>query len=198
MEEKLHITNTNADSAYATADGAVIRATKSGDYYAVTNDGSIVEYSLEVPAAYDITGWNIEGESWTAGTNKIYSEETLFDVHTVNTKVETVKTPFSVQLDTLTTWNNIPEIGRNVSGTAHYEASFNWDTSKADGAYLNFGDGFVSSMKVWINGVKVGGDASTNPTKIPASIVDGYEGKELSAGGVNWVKQKFSKVKTTF
>ncbi|MFD2796514.1 hypothetical protein ACFS27_23330 [Promicromonospora vindobonensis] len=32
-------------------------------------------------------------------------------------------------------------------------------------AYLDFGDTLESSMEVWINGRKVGGDVSTNPTK---------------------------------
>ncbi len=187
-EEKLHVTDTNAASAYMAEDGAVIRATKSGDYYAVTNDGSLNEYSLEVPAAYDITGWDLNVESWTAGTEKIYSEETIGDVHTVNTRVKTDKTDINVKLDKLTTWNNIPELGRNVSGLGHYEATFNWDASKADGAYIDFGDGFVSSMKVWINGQKVGGDVSQNPTKVPASVVENYAGTEQYTGGVNWVK----------
>ena len=102
--------------------------------------------------------------------------------------METIKTEINVQLETLDTWNNIPEIGQNVSGLGHYEATFNWDASAADGAYLNFGDTLESSMKVWINGQKVGGDVSQNPTKAPASIVEGYEGTEQYTGGVSWTK----------
>ena len=187
-EEKLHIVDTNAESAYAGEAGLVIRATESGDYYAQTSDGNTHEYTVEVPEAYDITGWDLTVESWTAGEDKIYSEEELFGVKTVNTTVETIKTEINVQLETLDTWNNIPEIGQNVSGLGHYEATFNWDASAADGAYLNFGDTLESSMKVWINGQKVGGDVSQNPTKAPASIVEGYEGTEQYTGGVSWTK----------
>ena len=43
-------------------------------------------------------------------------------------------------------------------------------------------------MKVWINGQKVGGDVSQNPTKVPVSVVENYAGTEQYTGGVNWVK----------
>lgn len=116
-----------------------------------------------------------------------------FGVKTVNTTVETVKTEINVQLEALDTWDNIPEIGKEVSGTGHYEATFNWDASAADGAYLDFGDHLEQAMEVWINGVKVGGDVSTNPTKAKQSVgveVDGVipEGKDEYTGGVNLIK----------
>ena len=188
-EEKFHVTATNADSAYVTEDGITVRATESGDYYAVVSDGSLMQYAIDVPAAYDITGWNLTVESWNKGENKIISEETIDGITTINTKYETTKTNIDVQLDKLTTWNNIPEVGKEVSGVGYYEATFNWDAAKADGAYINFGDEFVSAMKVWINGQKVGGDVSTNPTKLPRAIANGVtEGKELYSGGINWMK----------
>lgn len=40
--------------------------------------------------------------------------------------------------------------------------------------------------KVWINGQKVGGDISTNPTKAKLSIVEDQEGKDQYTGGINW------------
>ena len=78
-------------------------------------------------------------------------------------KTSTVKTPIAVELDTLTTWNNIPEVGKAVSGTGHYEATFNWDADAATGAYLDLGDTLESSMEVWINGKKVGGERQHQP-----------------------------------
>ena len=66
-EEKLHIVDTNAESAYAGEAGLVIRATESGDYYAQTSDGNTHEYTVEVPEAYDITGWDLTVESWDRG-----------------------------------------------------------------------------------------------------------------------------------
>src|SRR5207237_719744 len=81
-------------------------------------------------------------------------------VSTTNRKTSTIKTPISVQLDRLTTWDNIPAVGKGVSGTGHYEADFHWDASKATGAYLDFGDKLQAGMQVWINGQKVGGGGS--------------------------------------
>jgi hypothetical protein len=41
---------------------------------------------------------------------------------TTNRKTSTVRTPIEVELETLTTWDHSPEIGRAVSGTDNYEA----------------------------------------------------------------------------
>lgn len=113
-------------------------------------------------------------------------EETIDDVTTVNSHYETDKTPINVKLDTMTTWDNIPEVGDTISGNGVYKATFNWDASAADGAVLDLGDELVSTMKVWINGQKVGGDISTNPTKAKLSIVEDQEGKDQYTGGINW------------
>ncbi|MCL2164542.1 MAG: EF-hand domain-containing protein [Oscillospiraceae bacterium] len=48
-------------------------------------------------------------------------------------------------------------------------------------------------MRVWINSKKVGGEVSSNPTKVRRSVgvaIDGVipEGKELFTGGVSWTK----------
>ncbi|MDY3989529.1 MAG: hypothetical protein SOY88_09615 [Massilioclostridium sp.] len=186
--EKFHLTDTNAQSAFTTEDGPVIRATESGKYYASTSDGKSYTCDMEVPAPYDITNWDVTVESWTAGTDKIKSEETIGDVHTINTKMTTVKTDINVKLDTLTTWDNIAEVGKEVSGLGHYKATFQWDADAADGAYLNFGDTLNESMKVWINGVKVGGDVSTNPSKVTQDVSENHKGVDQYTGGINWIK----------
>lgn len=187
-EEKEHIISTDASSAYTEDGNLYVRATESGNYTVELSNGETETKTLNVPEAYDITNWNLTVESWTPGTDKIYSEETIGDVTTVNTKTVTDKTEISVQLDKLTTWDNIEEIGGNVSGLGHYEATFSWDATAASGAYLDFGDEFVSSMKVWINGKKVGGDISQNATKAKASIAEGAEGVDQYTGGINWIK----------
>ncbi|MCL2165567.1 MAG: hypothetical protein FWH55_14540, partial [Oscillospiraceae bacterium] len=76
----------------------------------------------------------------------------------------------SAQFNAMTTWNNIPGVGRDHSGYGRYEAASNWDAGAASGACLDLGNTFVGSMKVWINGEKVGGDISTNPTKTKRSV----------------------------
>ncbi|MFA4929721.1 MAG: Ig-like domain-containing protein, partial [Patulibacter sp.] len=102
----------------------------------------------------------------------------------------------------MTTWDKIPEVGKAVSGEGHYEASFDWDADSATGAYLDLGDTLQESMAVWINGTKVGGQASSNPTKATKdvggvgkpTIDDGtgnqvpLVGQDIDSGGISWTK----------
>ena len=75
----------------------------------------------------------------------------------------------------MTTWDQIPEVGMDVSGIATYEATFNWDAKAADGAMLDLGDTLVESLEVYINGTKVGG-------------VDSAEKPGTTTGGVSMTK----------
>ncbi|MEU4677898.1 glycosyl hydrolase [Micromonospora sp. NPDC023737] len=166
------IVSTNADSAYALPDGVVIRAKSSGILSTKLSNGKLYRSNVTVPAPYDITGWDLTVESWRPNSTErnLVRTETIDGLTSVNTLTSTVKTPINVHLDKLDTWNNIPQVGKAVSGTGHYEASFTWDASKASGAYLDFGDQLTESMKVWINGQKVGGQVSTNPTKVKKNV----------------------------
>lgn len=203
-DARLHIVSTDADSAHAVPDGVVIRASGSRVVTTKLSNGKRYSKRVSAPAAYDITNWNLTVESWrpngTAGD--LIRTEIIDGQTTVNRKTSTVKTPITVTLETLTTWNNIPAIGRAVSGTGHYQATFDWDADAASGAYLDFGDTLESSMKVWINGEKVGGDVSTNPTKVKRDVggvgkptIDDGTGRQVPlvgqdqyTGGVNWTK----------
>ncbi|MCL2164548.1 MAG: hypothetical protein FWH55_09195, partial [Oscillospiraceae bacterium] len=194
-DERLHIVETNAEAAYALPGSLVIRATVSGAYNTVLSNGASYQNSFSVPAPYDITNWELSVESWTANpvAGDLWRFETIGSLHTANRKTSTVKTPINVKLDKLTTWNNIPGVGREHSGLGHYFATFNWAADKADGAYLDFGATISDTMKVWINGQKVGGDACANPTKVRRSVgvaIDGVipEGKILYTGGVSWTR----------
>lgn len=155
--EDVHVVSADqADALFTTADGAVIlRATESGTYTATLSDGTAYTNTLVVAAPYDITGWDLIVEAWSASDERLTRTDTYTDSKG-NTSVEytydTVKTDTTVHLDKLTTWDRIPEIGQGASGTGHYTAQFNWD-GQADGAYLDFGS-LVNSMKVYINGVQ--------------------------------------------
>ncbi|WP_210502743.1 glycosyl hydrolase [Nocardioides xinjiangensis] len=201
--QQLHVTDTTADTAYATDKGVAVRATKSGNIATTLSNGKQYTDAVTVPGAYDITDWDLTVESWrpspTAGD--LSRTEVLDGVTTTNRKTSTVKTAIDVKLDKLTTWDNIPQVGKAVSGTGHYEATFDWDADTASGAYLDFGDQLEESMTVWINGTKVGGGVSTNPTKVrrdvggvgKPTIDDGtgnqvpLVGKDQYTGGVNWM-----------
>lgn len=202
--ERLHVVSTNADSAHATAGGVAVRATQSGAVTTELSDGTKHTDAVEVPHAYDITGWDLTVESWrpneTAGD--LVRSETVDGLQTTNRSTSTDITEIDVELSTLKAWDQIPEVGKAVSGTGHYEATFEWNADAAGGAYLDLGDTFESTMEVWINGRKVGGGVSTNPTKAAKdvggvgkpTIDDGtgqqvpLVGDDLYTGGVNWIK----------
>ncbi|MCI8497702.1 MAG: hypothetical protein HFE85_05595, partial [Clostridiales bacterium] len=151
--QDVHVVSTDMQRAYVKDGKIVVRTTESGTYSTQLSDGSSEQHTMDVPAAYDITGWNLRVESWTPG-EKVSRTETLpgSSVTTTEYAVTTKKTDIQVQLDKLTTWDKIPEVGKTVSGKGYYSAAFNWD-GKADGAYLDFGD-LTESMQVFINGKK--------------------------------------------
>jgi hypothetical protein len=198
---KLRVVSTNADSARAIPNGVSVRTTTSKNVTAQLSNGVSLQKDVTVPAPYDITGWDLTVQSWrpnvTAGD--LIRTETIGGLTTTNRFTSTVKTPINVQLGTLTTWDQIPSVGRGVSGTGRYAATFNWNAGSATGAYLDFGDKIEGGMKVWINGRKVGGQVSTNPTKVrkdvggvgKSTIGDGtgrqvpLVGKDLYTGGIN-------------
>ncbi|WP_156393653.1 glycosyl hydrolase [Nocardioides sp. Root140] len=202
-KEKLHIVSTDADSSYAVAKGVTVRATKSGEVTTELSNGKTYRDTVIVPDSYDITDWDLTVNSWRPSptVGDLVRTETVDGVTTTNRKTSTVTTPINVELDTLKTWNDIPEVGKAVSGTGHYEATFDWDADAASGAYLDFGDSLEESMDVWINGRKVGGRVSTNPTKVKRDVggvgkstIDDGTGRQVPlvgenqfTGGVNWM-----------
>lgn len=188
-KEKLHIIDTDIES-YVEKGKMYARATQSGLYEVKLSDGKTRIVEFEVPTSYEITDWKLNVESWTANNMLELSEETIGDLRTIVSKVGTQKTNIEVDLNKLKTWDKIPEVGINVSGLGHYEATFDWDTKVADGAYLDLGDAFVSSMKIWINDRKVGGDISQHPSKRPISIIENNKAVEEYTGGISWFKPK--------
>ena len=203
QEKDNTIKSTTAESSYMSDNGPVIRVTEAGTYETELNNGNSVSSEVEeVAAASDITGWTLDVTSWTAGDQVLSSVEKIGDVTTENKLTETRKTEIpGIKLDTLTTWDNIPEVGKEVSGTGVYTAEFEWDSTKADGAYIDFGDTLDQSMTVEINGVKVNGTESQNPTKKPVTVegtvynengeevaYEGTEGRVSYTGGINWDK----------
>ena len=196
------IASTDAPFAHMSDEGAVIRVVANGEYRTVLNDGAEITSTVEgLAEPADITGWTLDVTAWTASDEVLSSVEKIGDVITENklTATEYVEIP-DIHLDTLTTWDNIPEVGEEVSGTGVYTAEFEWDSSKADGAFIDFGGALDQAMTVEINGVKVGGAQSENPTKATKSVSGTYfdaEGNEIAfqgegrveyTGGVSWDK----------
>lgn len=100
---------------------------------------------------FSITNWTLAVESWTPSGEILLRTETLLGVQTTEYAVHTDKRQIDVTLDTLTTWDNISALGRDICGKAVYRASFVWDAHTADGAYLDFGS-IVQTLRVKING----------------------------------------------
>lgn len=202
---RTHIADTTADSARVD-DGVVsVRAGSSGTVTTELTNGERHEHAVVVPDSFDITDWHLTVDSWRPNetTGDLVRTETINGLTTTNRKTSTDITKIDVELETLTTWDQIPEVGKAVSGTGHYEATFEWDAEAASGAYLDFGSTLHESMKVWINGQKVGGDVSTNPTKVKADVggiggsatIDDGTGEQVPligqdqfTGGVSWTK----------
>ena len=202
-EKENTIKSTTAASSYMSDNGPVIRVTEAGTYETELNNGSKISTEVgEMALVSDIMNWNLDVTSWTAGEEVLSSVEKIGDVTTENKLTETKKTEITgIQLETLTTWDNIGEVGKEVSGTGVYTAEFEWDSTKADGAYIDFGDSFDQSMTVEINGVKVNGVESKNPTKKVTAVegtvfnengeevaYEGTEGRVQYTGGINWDK----------
>lgn len=197
------IMETDAALTYMSEDGPVIRVTENGTYETVMSDGTEITTEVEdLAPAEDITGWNLNVVSWTAGEEILSSVEKIGDLTTENkaTGTDFVATT-GISLDTIAPWNDIDELGDKISGNGIYTAEFEWDSSMADGAYIDFGETLDQSMTVYINDVKVGGTISDDPAKAQISVTGTIfdetgkeveytagEGRTYYTGGVNWDK----------
>ncbi len=189
-EEEVHVTDADVD--VLVKDGKIVaRATETGTYNVALNDGSAYNFNVTVPAAQSLGNWDLVVEDWQQG-ERIYREETedlkvLLDdgsyaVQTVTTREEkytTSKNEIKVHLDELKYWNEIEEIGKNVSGIGTYTTTVNWDANAADGAYLDLG--WIShSASVKVNGVEAEAvDVASACIDLNDLLVDGENTLEI-------------------
>lgn len=151
--EVLHVVSADADVLYNGND-IELRVTADGTYTVALSDGNAYTHTLNVPKAYEIVGWDVAIESWEQG-EQVSRTDAYTDsngVTSVETAFTTKKTPISVKIDRLTTWDNMPEVGQSVSGTAVYTAAFNWD-GIASGAYIDLGI-LVNGIDLYVNNVQ--------------------------------------------
>ena len=162
-EEELHAVASEADVINNDGDFTV-RATETGSYTTTLSDGATYVTTVDVPAAAELTGWDLSVENWTAGDPEkrsetrrttVYDAETgtfeEVDLTTEEVRYATNKDLINTHLDELATWDNIEEIGRDVSGIGYYTTTFTWDADRADGAYLDLGS-FNQNAVVEVNG----------------------------------------------
>ena len=178
-EEKAHVVETSADLAYVSEDAIVLRTANAGEVNAVMSDGSVVKANVELPAACELTNWDVTVESWTPG-EEITRTETMEGIQVTEHTFDTVKNTTEIHLDTLTTWNNIPEIGQAVSGRAVYRATFDWDGA-ASGACIDFGE-VVQAMTLKVNGQEIAVDLNKPVADIGHALVEGKNTIEIEYG----------------
>ena len=184
VEEDTNVTivSTTADET-ATVDGQpAVRAFSSGSYETTLSDGTTVTSDLNVndPVSLSDASWHLTVEDWKPGEQLTRTEEKdgyTTTEYTYDTSKETIE----VDLDGLETWNNIEEIGLDVSGIGYYSTTFTLPEgfTAANGAYLDLG-GLESSAVVTINGQETT-DINMDRPRVDVSdlLVDGENTIEI-------------------
>lgn len=164
--EELHAVSTDAESLYIDNGMFVVRSTRSGSNVTTLSDGTSYQTSVKVPDARELTGWDLTVENWTQGELQSRTEHNgETGITTTEYKYGTNKDVLNVKLDQLASWDNIEEIGQDVSGVGHYTTTFTWDKSKAAGAYLDLGE-FPGAASVKVNGQEA------DPVNVNNAVLD--------------------------
>ncbi len=170
-EESHVVSSIGGGTYYTDADGnQILRASESGTYETTMNDGTTYTNQLNVNDAFDIKDWYLTVSSWDSSKEKQTREDTFIDSsgnQAINYLIETEVTEIKVKLDEMTTWDNIEEVGKEVSGKGYYVSTFEWDGS-ASGAILDLGDDLVNGIVVYVNEQKTN-DVNVNSGKVDIS-----------------------------
>lgn len=193
MEETpaAHAISTTADEAYIEDGVGMIRATASGEYETVLDNGETVTTTIEVPEAISLPIWDITIEDWNEG-DKVVNTEEKFGHTTTEVYYTTKKTELSFPQSELIAWKDLPATEEQlatlttasgdapsmaqVSGIGTYTTTFTlpegW--TDANGAYLQIGSTNGSIVQVFVNGEKAPGvDTRTLRTDISDLLVEG-------------------------
>lgn len=176
------IVTTTADETVSTDGQLAVRAFATGSYETTLSDGTTVTSDLTVnePVSLADASWHLSVEDWKQGGLLTRTEEKEGYTTTEYT-YETSKDTIDVDLDGLKTWNNIEEIGLDVSGVGYYSTTFTLPEgfTAENGAYLDLGN-LESSAKVTING-KEAGDVNLDRPRVDVSdlLVDGENTIEI-------------------
>ena len=176
------ITSTTADET-DTVDGQLaIRAFATGSYDTTLSDGTTVTSDVTVndPISLTDADWHLTVEDWKPGEQLTRTEEKE-DYTTTEYTYATSKDTIDVDLNGLKTWNNIDEIGVDVSGVGYYSTTFTLPEgfTAANGAYLDLGK-LESGVKVTINGVDAS-DVNVDRARVDVSdlLQDGENTLEI-------------------
>ncbi len=149
-----HVTATDADKVMLDNGNVSVRSTKTGQTYVQLDNGKRYNVKSDVPKAQTLTGWDVNVETWSEGQlSAPRSETTGQGNYTEEYVIETDKKNVSAKLGNLLPWDDIAGVGKTAAGVGTYETTFQWDTSKASGTYLDLGP-LVESATVYVNGKK--------------------------------------------
>lgn len=134
-----------------------------------TSDGTQTNFSgVDVPAAFQLTSWNLTAEHWDPPAN-------LSDVETIAVKSNTTHTDLTYPL---LDWNSIPGLA-NTSGLGFYSSSFTWPPATSTpststlGAIITFSP-IIHTLTLTINSIQLPPIDPLNPSvDISAFLVNG-------------------------
>lgn len=176
------IAATTADET-AIVDGKLaVRAFASGTYETELSDGTTVSSDITVSEPISMTEgkWNLTVEDWKPGELLTRTEEKE-DYTTTEYTYDTSKETIDVEMEGLKTWNEIDEIGADVSGVGYYSTTFTLPEgfTADNGAYLDLGK-LESSARVIVNGTDAG-DVNLDRARIDVSelLKDGENTLEI-------------------
>jgi hypothetical protein len=108
------------------------------------------------PEVLEITGWELEVESWDQGEKREILEDRGLGYVTREVYYETRKTLIPVGKTPLIPWKDMPPVGEAVSGMGYYRAKFNLPAAWLDNrpVLLKMENTQGNSAAVYVNGIK--------------------------------------------
>lgn len=154
-------TNNSAQYRYDSEGNIVLRSTEYQAYSAtLSNNESVSAAVTNLSGETVLDNWNLKLMSYEPG-------ETSTDVNIVEV--------FNGYLGEATSWNTLEvlENAKDVSGIGTYTTTINWDSSKAEGAYLDLGKVYDLYI-LYVNDQEVyGADIVDTRIDIGDYLVDG-------------------------
>lgn len=146
------VVSTEAAAVRVEGTRLMIRSAAAGSFATVLGDSRTKRATIgTVPAARQLTSWDLEIEDWQPGA----------------TPSSTRKTVTRRQLAALVPWLEVSGL-EDVSGIGRYTTTLDWDGTRGTGAYLDLGS-VLGSFRVQVNGRRVEG---TNPLDTVVDLGD--------------------------
>ena len=147
---RVDLWNGTAEAVPFRDDGSISVSLKGEDSALyVLCDGAAEDVTAAVPSGawtqLPITQWQLTVDAWHAGKGRRIEDGERSEV-----VYDTEKTAITLQLSELKTWDQLPEIGKEVSGTAHYNMCFILPESFA-AARIDLGE-YLGLASVEVNG----------------------------------------------